>query len=440
MEQVSGMLINKIFKVSNNEKSQTLVLVIFIITIFSATITAISSLSVREIEMLEVGEMALNAEYAAETGQERAREILSRGYAVRFDGVDDYINVGQEKVPLFDNEASTGEQFTIEGWFKIDNLDFSGFKPLIIRGIPNEQCGGYNNAEGRPYKGCVEGSIAIAGKSVSTPAGAPFSYCPKRLHFSVFTSNLLGQNIYYWFPISDNHECQGAPEILPNKWYHLILSYVDSRLVLVSSTYYLYINGPDFEKNYHYPTVPNNAGIQGGSYNIRIATTMKKDAYFPGVIDEIRIYKHPCYCGNPATFWPNVEPGQPTDPNDPLNHFFGIYGYQDNIPPCAGWICGDVCNNWSQYYPPDYNMETHDLIFYYDFDAQSSCYTNPTVGCIKDKSPSADDNGTPFGFSQNGQEIPAAPNSKNPVYVDVTEYGKIYSLNKDSEQGDLNSM
>lgn len=429
-------------KIFANQRSQTLVLVVFIVVIFASTIASIASLTTRELEMEEIQERALNAEYTAETGEERAKEILSRGYAVRFDGVDDYVEVGTEKTPLFDSDNGTSDQFTIEGWFKIENLNFSGFKPIIIRGIENKNCGYYSNPE--EDKGCVEGSILIAGTSVNNSENRCKVYpcCPKRLHIVVYT---LGA--YYLLPITpddpnnpaSNHQCIGG-EIEEKRWYHFTLTIVGPPL----TTAFFFLNGSGKGWGGSYTSYPiwNNYLIQGGAYKIRIGTTMKKDSYFPGVIDEVRIYKHPRYCGNPPTFWPNIDPGQSTDPNDPLNHYHGIYGYQDNIPPCLTFVCpSEVCNNWyTQYYPPNYNMETNDLIFYYDFDASPFCYTNSTSGCIKDKSPSGDDNGTPVGFNTNGQEIPAAPNFKNPVFVDVTQYGKVVFLNKDTDPLDLNPM
>lgn len=430
-------------KIFANQRSQTLVLVVFIVVIFVSTIASIASLTTRELEVEEIQERALNAEYAAETGEERAREILSRGYAVRLDGVDDYINVGLEKISLFDDNSETFDQFTIEGWFKVDSLDFTGFKPIIVRGVEDKNCGYYSGTSGN--KGCMEGSILLAGKAVNNSEDrckAFYGCCPKRLHVALYIQVGLLKG-YFLLPITPgtSHKCEGG-EIAENKWYHFILTINSTPQV----TAYFFLNGSgeSWGGCYTYYQIYNEPTVQRGFYNIRIGTTMKNDAYFPGAIDEIRIYKHPPYCANPPTFWTNIEPGQPNDPNDPLNHYLGIYGYQDNIPPCNYplKVCSDnICNNWyTQYYPPNYNMETHDLIFYYDFDASPFCYTNSTSGCIKDKSPSGDDNGTPVGFNTNGQEIPAAPNFKNPVFVDVTQYGKVVFLNKDTDPLDLNPM
>jgi hypothetical protein len=420
-------------KISPKESSQTLILVIFIVIIFASTIATISSIATKELELGEVQERALNAQYASETAQERAREVLSRGYALKFNG-NSYIDVGQEKIPLFDNENGTYEQFTIEGWFKIDNLNFKDFRPIITRGEPGQNCQGAASSN----KGCVEGSIAVAGDgfTITNPPPGGYRYCPKRLHIIIFFSTLLCNNCYYFVPITtdSNHACTpdgGVDEIKPGKWYHFIVNYVGNP----TPTFYIYLNGMRIT----YYMAGYNAGIQGGNYNIRIGTTMKKDVYFNGVIDEVRIYKHPRYCGNPPTFWPNSEPGSPTDPNDPLNHYYGNYGYQDNIPPCNSSICGSsVCNVWRsdpQYYPPDYNMETHDLKLYYNFDDECLIKNNPSSGCVGDKSSSGDDNGTPYNVFL---EIPAAPNYKNPVYVDVTQYGKVVTLDQDiGPAGDL---
>lgn len=55
----------------NPERSQTLVLIIFIVIIFSATIATIASLTTRELEMEEIQERALKVSYVAESGVER---------------------------------------------------------------------------------------------------------------------------------------------------------------------------------------------------------------------------------------------------------------------------------------------------------------------------------------------------------------------------------
>jgi photosystem II stability/assembly factor-like uncharacterized protein len=60
----------------NNPKSQTLVLVLLLVTIFAIIVTTIAALTARELEMREIDEMALNANYAAETGWERGMYYL----------------------------------------------------------------------------------------------------------------------------------------------------------------------------------------------------------------------------------------------------------------------------------------------------------------------------------------------------------------------------
>ena len=60
----------------NNPKSQTLVLVLLLVTIFAIIVTTIAALTARELEMREIDEMALNANYAAETGWERGMYLI----------------------------------------------------------------------------------------------------------------------------------------------------------------------------------------------------------------------------------------------------------------------------------------------------------------------------------------------------------------------------
>jgi flagellar basal body-associated protein FliL len=55
---------------------QILVLVLFIIVVFAAATVIVASLSARELEMQEIGEKSLKAQYASEAGWERAKYYI----------------------------------------------------------------------------------------------------------------------------------------------------------------------------------------------------------------------------------------------------------------------------------------------------------------------------------------------------------------------------
>ena len=62
-------------KIKKNS-AQALILVLLILVVFAVITITIASLTARELEMREVDEMALNANYASESGEERAMYYL----------------------------------------------------------------------------------------------------------------------------------------------------------------------------------------------------------------------------------------------------------------------------------------------------------------------------------------------------------------------------
>lgn len=107
----------------SKERSQTLVLIIFIVVIFSATIAAIAGLTTRELEMEEIGERALQVSYVSESGSERARYVL-KGSALKFDG-DDYVSCGD------DESLDITNTITIEAWVKVSNDPEGGYDDVV---------------------------------------------------------------------------------------------------------------------------------------------------------------------------------------------------------------------------------------------------------------------------------------------------------------------
>lgn len=110
----------------SKERSQTLVLIIFIVVIFSATIAAIAGLTTRELEMEEIGERALQVSYVSESGVERARYVL-KGSALRFDkNENNYLNCGKN------SSLDISGSLTIEAWIKF--LSFDSHMGYIVKG------------------------------------------------------------------------------------------------------------------------------------------------------------------------------------------------------------------------------------------------------------------------------------------------------------------
>lgn len=211
----------------NNFKSQALVLVLIIVTIFAAVIATIGALTVRELELREVDEMGIKAGYSAESGEERARYVL-KGSALRFDGVDDYVLI--KNGALIANEPNS----TIEAWVKLNN-DLTTEK-------------------------------AVYDESTST--GTVFRLrirSDERPDFSLQIGNIF-------------YAATSSEAILPNQWYHLVGTFSSSQGMKI------YVNGLERGANSNTSPcgyIPNASWI--GRYR-------QEPYYFPGVIDEVRAY------------------------------------------------------------------------------------------------------------------------------------------------------
>ncbi len=488
------------------ESSQSLLLVLVMITIFAGVIVSISSVTTRELEFREVEEAFLKVEYAAQSGEEAARQLLSRqirgtvyqgDYALEFDGDNgvsgSYVEIPNVDFSIHDGVTESGywtrEQYTIEGRFTIreEDLDYiqnsSGLH--IIYAVKDKNTGEL-----------VEGSVALAGGQELTNNICRFGKC---CAYHLYVLAYLGSGDagavrgagYYWIKAGretgDNGQDRGSdcnigwrfnPVDDLNIERYFAISFVDT----TTPTFYFWTgneertNPNDFDMTAW--TSKQDTQRDVSIYIGGVPTLSSPYKFFKGIIDEVRFYLHPRYCGYNPSFW--VSPI-----NDPLNHKNGLYGYDCdtsccNVNTCPYTFCNrgfpgtPICNNvyncgmwadsscpwWVGYesrrpyiFSPSetYNMDQRDLKLYYQFEEGPECQNNAT-GCITDDSKSDSGNsGTMHDFSSNPwiptQEPPQEPSPPTTVlYVlnspltnnylysfFIVPYGKKYSIQEGGE-------
>lgn len=483
---------------------QGLLLVVVIVTIFAAVVVTIATITSRQLELREVEEASLKTNYASDTAVERALYTANKGYALQFDGATnsaqtDYVDIKYNNLPndcsnkdgslcLIDQDNSTWDQSTVELWFKInkwpEELDPSysdRFSIIIGRGTPGAQYG-----NGREFE------LAISGSNTETKTpDHHWKYCPHRLFFRILAHDIYSNlNEYWWMPVGIFIESFDAtkscstenPETIlqKNQWYHIIISDVaapDNQVTVFRA----WLDGGEQDyklptSNYTVYTVPSRSGgnfpvrlgkaVEGGESEATYGTCPAGSGTchpamsytpFSGAIDNLRIYKHPKYCGNPYAF-------SNGSPDDPINHHLGIYNYQDDIPCCTNsaicagcdggctdygcgtfWAWDLTCGFWGHYWSnspynaiPNYDMEKDDLILYYNFLETFQNCTASGQECILDMSNyvrGGDENGNngtirnyDFSSSDKPLTMPAAPRypgilinpPKNQIKIDGT--------------------
>lgn len=211
----------------NTERSQTLVLIIFIVIIFSATIATIASLTTRELEMEEIQERALKVSYVAESGEERARYVL-KGSALRFDGSDDYVIRSNISGLSLGNSPHT-----IEAWIKLEKLPTNIRAWAVLLG--NADLGSHH---------------WLIREDLSTQLGR-------------------------WN--QSDLSCQCYPNIEIGKWNHIVTSFDGSNIRG-------YLNGSSLTCNQ-----VCNFNLRGLPFTLAKPGIDGED-YFGGIIDEVRIY------------------------------------------------------------------------------------------------------------------------------------------------------
>lgn len=273
------------------DSGQALVIVLFIIIIFTLVVVTIASLTTREVELREIDEMAAKAGYTAESGEERARYVL-KGSALKFDGVDDYVLI--KNGSLIANEPNS----TIEAWVKLNN-DLTTEK-------------------------------AVYDESTST--GTVFRLrirSDERPDFSL----QIGSSFY---------AATSSEAILPNQWYHLVGTLSSSQGMKI------YVNGLERGAN-------SNTSICGYTPNYSWIGRYRQGYYFPGLIDEVRVYR------------------RTLGPEEVLDHYNGKYTNESGLVLLQHFEEGpDNCN----------------------------ISASPATVCLSDDSEN-NNNGTPSGFTSN---------------------------------------
>jgi hypothetical protein len=210
-----------------NNSGQTLVLVLFIITTFAATIVTLASLTTRELEMREIDESATMTYYAADSGYERARYVL-KGSALKFNGSTDFISF------TGDNLNTTSR--TIEAWVRTKDT----------RGIIISK---HNAAS--PWPGFAFG---IGGNTTNGEVG--------------YWGGSPGGSWHFGGKVNDG------------KWHYIAVTHS-------GTTCSFYIDGiPKTTTNCGSATISNNSGLIGKE-DIDGASDLR---FFEGTLDEIRIY------------------------------------------------------------------------------------------------------------------------------------------------------
>jgi predicted ribosomally synthesized peptide with SipW-like signal peptide len=160
--------------------------------------------------------------------------------ALIFDGVDDYVNVGN------DPSLQITSALTLEAWIKTPSYWNKQYPTVVSKAnySGSDWDGEYWIAIGRPYGGKVTFAFAPAG----------------------------GNAIDHW----------SNSWLLPNTWYHIVATFDDS-----ADKVRLYINGV-LDKEYtetQKPAITDNPVRigQGGNYDFQ-------NTWFNGIIDEVRIY------------------------------------------------------------------------------------------------------------------------------------------------------
>lgn len=214
-------------KFKYTKRSQTLVLIIFIVVIFSATIASIAGLTTREFEMEEVQERSIQVSYISESGLERGKYVL-KGSALRFDGENDYVSRA-----YISGLSSGNSSHTIEAWIKLEKKPSSSRAWAVLLG----------NAGPASHHWLVQGNL----------------------------STQLGQ----WN--QSDISCQCHPSIEIGKWNHIVVSFDGSNIKG-------YLNGSSLTCS-----LGCNFNLQGIPFTLA-KPGISGEEYFGGVIDEVRIY------------------------------------------------------------------------------------------------------------------------------------------------------
>ncbi len=179
------------------------------------------------------------------------------GQAFLLDGVDDFIDLGNDTSLHFSSSA-----FTLALWIKFNSL--------------GQGCGGYDN-------GCVRGILAKMLRVHGRGSGEDGWYLAKAndngLSFSL--GGGVGKNgCTFWRPTT----VSSTTTVQAGRWYHLAVT-------KSASTFALYVNGREEEsKPLPVFTDTHAASMKFGAYAPEY-NEGEEGAHFEGLLDEVQIYR-----------------------------------------------------------------------------------------------------------------------------------------------------
>jgi hypothetical protein len=211
------------------DSGQALVIVLFIIIIFTLVVVTIASLTTREVELREIDEMAAKAEYVAESGEERARYVL-KGSALKFDGIDDYIE--------FSSYYGIGgsNPRTVEAWIKTNVVDVN--QSIVNWG---------SDATGTRYNFRIDG---VNGNTLRIEVAGGYEY--------------------------------GTTNLADGKWHHVVTTFSGSDV----TDHQFYVDGSLEGVGASGSTTVNTSTTSP----VWIGSDPYFSRYMNGIIDEVRIY------------------------------------------------------------------------------------------------------------------------------------------------------
>ncbi|HEC81506.1 MAG TPA: LamG domain-containing protein [Thermoplasmatales archaeon] len=165
------------------------------------------------------------------------------GYALSFDGINDYVDCGN------DVSLNPENEITLAAWYKPVSFAGCGNSPIIDKGY-------YTNTD--PY---YQYHLGVTGDNYHQPP----SYA-----YAAFLFHISADDTLYGVPTPDGFWTAG-------NWYHIAGTYD-------GSTVKLYVNGDLID------SVPASGTMQDYGKNVYFGRFTNKNAYTPGIIDEISIY------------------------------------------------------------------------------------------------------------------------------------------------------